>query len=73
MKEHSMFSEYVVRALVAEHVERLRSDATADRYLRSARSVRSVRVPTPAMPGRLRLRLAHPFTGSARHPQPGAC
>jgi hypothetical protein len=71
MKESQMFSEYVVRAVVAEHVERLRTAAAADRL---ARSVRSTPLPSaPATPGRLRLRLAHPLTGTARHAQPGAC
>jgi hypothetical protein len=70
-----MFSEYVVRAVVAEHVERLRAEAAADRLARSTRSTSSAQ-PTPAAPasrGRLRLRLAHPLTGAPRHPQPDAC
>ena len=36
-----MFSEYVVRAVVAEHVEQLRREAVADRLVRSTDAARS--------------------------------
>src|SRR3954454_13652351 len=38
-----MFSEYVVRAVVADHVERLRGEAVLDELVRCARSASSLR------------------------------
>jgi hypothetical protein len=74
-----MFSEYVVRAVVADHVDRLRGEAVLDELVRCARSARSVRraltraVSARAGHGRLVQQLAHPFTRSAGRPQPSGC
>jgi hypothetical protein len=79
-----MFSEYVVRAVVADHVERLRGEAVLDELVRCARSASSLRrvltrtvsaraVSTRAEHGRLLQHLAHPFTRSAGQPQPCGC
>lgn len=72
-----MFSEYVVRAVVADHVQRLRAEAVLDQLARCARSARSVtRALIPAVPVRAghgrRLR-PHPIARSARQPQPCGC
>src|SRR5919112_683543 len=68
-----MFSEYVVRAVVADHVQRLRAEAVLDQLARCARSARSVtRTLSRALPvraGHGRLLRQHPLAPSAR-PQP---
>src|SRR3954447_13885523 len=79
-----MFSEYVVRAVVADHVERLRGEAVLDELVRCARSASSLRrvltrpvsaraVSARARHGRLLELLAHPLTRSAGQPQPCGC
>jgi hypothetical protein len=84
-----MFSEYVVRAVVADHVERLRGEAVLDELVRCARSASSLRrvltrtvsaravsgraVSGRAGHGRLLQHLAHPLTRSDGQPQPCGC
>src|SRR3954447_4039954 len=84
-----MFSEYVVRAVVADHVERLRGEAVLDELVRCARSASSLRrvltrtvsaravsaraVSARARDGPLLQRLAHPLPRSAGQPQPCGC
>jgi len=74
-----MFSDYVVRAVIADHVQRLRTEAVLHQFARCARSARSVQraltraVPARARHGRLLRQLAHPLPRSPRQPQPSGC
>ena len=70
-----MFSEYVARAEIAEHVERLRSAAVVEHLARCARSARPTLVRAAvarASHVRLPLHLSRPLAGAAR-PQPCGC
>jgi hypothetical protein len=60
-----MFSDYVVRALVTEHVDRLRAAADAGRLARVAMAVRAACAEPRVRPAR---RLS-----AARQAQPHAC
>jgi hypothetical protein len=66
-REQAMFSEYVVRAVAQDHVERLRREAVADRLAHVAVRTPAERRPQRTAAGRL-LRSIGP-----RQPQPCSC
>ena len=73
-----MFSEYVVRALVEDHVERLHRQAVADRLARVAVRTMAESRPRRTAAGRVlrtlnRTGAQHAVALSSRQPQPCGC
>ena len=65
-----MFSDYVVRAVAQDHVERLRCEAVADRLARVAVRTPAERRPQRTAAGRLLRSLP---LGGGPQPQPCSC
>jgi hypothetical protein len=77
-EEPTMFSEYVVRAIAEDHIERLRREAVADRLARVAVRTMAESRPQRTAAGRVlrsfnRTGARHAVALSSRQPQPCGC